>query len=208
MAGAPAPVRESKTYALHPTEVVDEEPWDERPRKEPARHRLPLCPRCHRPVGWKGSVVVPTAGTPFDPTDEGGPRLLLATRGGIALGVHRGRIDAADSGKATPCSGGALAVCTGPLRHPVRGRLRRPGLVDGPQRPCRHGRRAASTRAGRAATAEREEQRDAPACSSPWYSASSGPCSSSTTSKPRRGLPDPPDLTRENHASDYELPGV
>ena len=52
VAGESAPIPEPTTYALHPEEVSTEEPEAVEKGVVPSRHRLPLCPRCHRPVGW------------------------------------------------------------------------------------------------------------------------------------------------------------
>ena len=109
VAGEPAPVQESKTYALNPTEVIDEEPVEGGPRRGPARHRLPLCPKCHRPVGWNDSYCAHCS-HPFDPADgeDRGSwhtrRDALAHRGGLIdwLGTYA-------------LFAGSLAVCTGPL---------------------------------------------------------------------------------------------
>jgi hypothetical protein len=52
LAGEPAPAAAPTAYPLNP---ADEETEPERPSAPPRglpRHRVPLCPRCHRPVGW------------------------------------------------------------------------------------------------------------------------------------------------------------
>ena len=109
VAGEPAPIPESTSYELNPLEVVDEEPWDDRSRKEPARHRLPLCPRCHRPVGWKDSYCS-NCWHAFDPMDAGDRASWDARRDALA---HRGELIGQLGRYAL--IGGTLAVCTGPV---------------------------------------------------------------------------------------------
>jgi hypothetical protein len=50
----PAPPREPTTYPLRHEEEPDppQQPWHDTWGRVPARQRLPLCPRCHRPVEW------------------------------------------------------------------------------------------------------------------------------------------------------------
>lgn len=108
VAGEPVPVQESKTYALNPTEVVDEEPMGDGPRKGPARHRLPLCPKCHRPAGWKDSYCAHCS-HPFDPLDGGDRGSWHARRDALA---HRGEL-IGKLGRAA-LLGGCLTLCGGP----------------------------------------------------------------------------------------------
>jgi len=83
-------------YPLQPDEDAGERPRrDEGPWRGRARHRLPLCPRCHRPVAWDAPACVhcnhlleedgdrPPGGRRRDCDDHRGP--LIDSLGTISL---------------------------------------------------------------------------------------------------------------------------
>ena len=109
VAGEPAPIPEPTTYSLHPEEEVPEEPEAVEKGVVPSRHLQPLCPKCHRPVGWEDSDCV-HCGHLFDPKDRH-DRLSGQTRRDAL--PHRGELICRLGGYAW--LGGCLAVCTGPL---------------------------------------------------------------------------------------------
>ena len=55
LAGEQTAAPEPTAFSLHPSERVDEPEEAAGRGRVPAKHRLPLCPRCHRPVDWKDS---------------------------------------------------------------------------------------------------------------------------------------------------------
>jgi hypothetical protein len=109
VAGEARPVQEPTSYSLHPTEVVDEEPAVVGRGVEPARHRLPLCPKCHRPVEWN-DLCCAHCGHLFDPEDSKDRASWQARRDALA---HQGELIGRLGRYAL--LGGGLAVCTGPL---------------------------------------------------------------------------------------------
>ena len=109
VAGEACPVPEPTVYSLHPKEVADEEAAVVGRRVEPTRHRLPLCPKCHRPVGWE-DVCCAHCGRLFDPEDGGDRASWQARRDALA---HRGDLIMRLGSYAQ--IGGCIAVCTGPL---------------------------------------------------------------------------------------------
>ena len=109
VAGEPPPVREPTTYSLGPGEVVDEAPEVVHRRVEPARHRQPLCPKCHRPVGWK-DLSCAHCGHEFDPEDSQDRASWHLRRDAHS---HRGDLIGQLGGYAF--WGGCVASCTGGL---------------------------------------------------------------------------------------------
>ena len=109
VAGEPAPIPEPTTYALGPGEVIDEEPEVVERRVEPARHRQPLCPKCHRPVGWKDECCL-HCGHLFDPEDAEDRASWQSRRDALP---HRSKLIGRLGGYAF--FGGCLATCTGIL---------------------------------------------------------------------------------------------
>ena len=109
MAGEPAPIPEPTTYSLHPEEVLPEEPEADEKGVELSRHRKPLCPKCHRPVGWEDSDCV-HCGHLFDPKDRN-DRVSGRTRRDAL--PHRGELVSRLGGYAL--FWGYLAICLGVL---------------------------------------------------------------------------------------------
>jgi hypothetical protein len=67
------PPPEASTYPLQPDEQADApRPRQEEWRRGAARQRLPLCPRCHRPVGWDAPACS-NCGHLLDPEDRDHP---------------------------------------------------------------------------------------------------------------------------------------
>jgi hypothetical protein len=110
---------EPQTYPLLPDEQADAPPprQDDRQRG-PARHRLPLCPRCHRPVEWNAPAC-PHCSHLLDTDDRTAPPAWQRRRDGED---HRGPlIDSlgticlmcAVMGLCTGGLGVLMALCTG-----------------------------------------------------------------------------------------------
>jgi hypothetical protein len=106
--GFPArePVEDSTHYPLR----------EEQPPPTPAeqtlglsRHRLPLCPVCHRPVSWQ-SLDCAHCGHLFDPLDAVRRGQWGLRRDGEP---HRGKL--IDTLGTLSLLGGALTLCTGPI---------------------------------------------------------------------------------------------
>jgi hypothetical protein len=74
-----------------------------------SRHRLPLCPGCHRPVSWE-ALACPHCGHLFDPLDAGAGGEGLRRRDALP---HRGKL--IDSFGTLSVLGGCASFCTGPL---------------------------------------------------------------------------------------------
>lgn len=109
VAGESAPIPEPTTYSLHPEEVLPEEPEVVEKGVVPSRHCKPLCPRCHRPVGWEDSDCA-HCGHLFD-TKDGRDRLSGQTRRDAL--AHRGEL-ISRLGKYA-LHWGWLSICIGPL---------------------------------------------------------------------------------------------
>lgn len=107
---APSLPEAPDSYPLHPQdkEQHKEESRSLKQRGLP-RHRLPLCPGCHRPVGWE-VLACPYCGHLFDPLDVKRPLTDARRRDGE---MHRG--GTIDTLGTVSLLGGVLALCTGPL---------------------------------------------------------------------------------------------
>lgn len=82
------PAGQAPTYPVRAEELA---PASSPPAAQPkgaARHRLPLCPACHRPVGWE-ALACPYCGHLFDPLDPEEAEKYLRRRD---REDHRGRL--------------------------------------------------------------------------------------------------------------------
>jgi hypothetical protein len=97
-ASVPSPLAEGR-YPLQPLDEELSPPKPPTPERGLPRHRIPLCPGCHRPVGWQ-ALACPYCGHLFDPLDaerqmEGKARKdgeahrggLIDTLGSVSLAV-------------------------------------------------------------------------------------------------------------------------
>jgi hypothetical protein len=80
-----SPLKEQH-YPLQPLEQELTPPQPPVPQKGLPRHRLPLCPGCHRPVSWE-CLACPFCGHQFDPLDAERPHEGPLRRDGES---HRG----------------------------------------------------------------------------------------------------------------------
>lgn len=100
------------TYPVHPAPEEAPAPIPPAvPSRGPGRHRLPLCPGCHRPVGWDAPTC-PFCGHLFDPLDGLAPA-EVAAHGRRDGDDHRGRL--IDTLGTISLVAGTLTLCTGPL---------------------------------------------------------------------------------------------
>ena len=96
-------------YPLRPEPTPSPRPPAPSETRGPARHRLPLCPRCHRPVTWQ-ALGCPHCGHLLDPQDGDGRGQWARRRDAQP---HRGRT--IDSLGSFSLFGAVLSLCTGPL---------------------------------------------------------------------------------------------
>ncbi len=109
LAGEPPPPTQPTAYPLQPDDEDVPAPPPSHQAPGLPRHRLPLCPRCHRPSGWQ-ELACPHCGHQFEPETVSQVPPWARRRDGRP---HRGRLIDTLGSISLLC--GSVGLCITPL---------------------------------------------------------------------------------------------
>jgi hypothetical protein len=118
-----APARDRQEDSPYPVATPPAPPVEKPQTAGRSHQRLPLCPGCHRPVGWE-ALECPECGHLLDPLDAFARGDWIRRRDAQP---HRGQ--AIDTLGTLCLFGGALSLCIAPLAVPVALGFGIPALV-------------------------------------------------------------------------------